>query len=261
MNLDMLFWAAARLQDDDMYAAALSHAKISQRCHVRADSSTAHVVVFDPASGGIKSVITNQGYADGSCWSRGQAWAITGFVQVYQWTQDASFLETAKACVDYFVEHLPASGIPPWDFQAPRDKPQPTDTSAAMIASYGMLLIHEAETGAGRPSAYLQRALRIIRAVCASHVNSPANFVARDSIVEAYGLQSLDNQRAVTVTVDMKEGTETILNGATINNYEFAPRKWANHGLVYADYFFLLVGNKLLDMGIGDVLVTHRESD
>ncbi|XXG96836.1 hypothetical protein Hte_003127 [Hypoxylon texense] len=261
MNLDMVFWAAAELQDDAMYATALSHAKISQRWHVRADSSTAHVAVFDPASGDIKSIITNQGYADDSCWSRGQAWAITGFAQVYQWTKDESFLETAKACADYFMEHLPTSSIPPWDFQAPKDEPQPTDTSAAMIASYGMLLIHEAETIAGRPSAYLQHALIIIRAVCASHVNSPANFVAHDSVVEAYGLHSSHEPRVVAVTVDMGEGTETILNGATINNYEFAPRRWANHGLVYADYFFLLVGNKLLDMGIGEVLVTHREPD
>lgn len=66
MNLDMLFWAAAKLQDNSMYAAALSHAKISQHCHVRADCSTAHVVVFDPGNGAIKSVLTNQGYADDS---------------------------------------------------------------------------------------------------------------------------------------------------------------------------------------------------
>ncbi|KAI6087343.1 glycoside hydrolase family 88 protein [Hypoxylon rubiginosum] len=257
MNLDMLFWVAARLKDDAMYAVALNHAKLSQRCHVRADSSTAHVVNFDQASGDIKSVITNQGYADDSCWSRGQAWAITGFVQTYKWTKDDSFLETAKSCADYFIGHLPESGIPPWDFQAPQDEPQPTDTSAAVIASYGLLLIHEAETSAGRPSAYLQHALRIIRAVCASYVNSPAKFVAHEGSVEAVELRSVDNQKTVAITVDMGEGAETILNGATINNYEFAPRRWANHGLVYADYFFVLVGNKLLDMGIGEVLVTH----
>lgn len=256
MNLDMLFWAAAKLQDDAMYAAALSHAKLSQRCHVRADSSTAHVVVFDPASGTIKSILTNQGYADESCWSRGQAWAITGFAQTYRWTQDGSFMETAKACADYFMKHLPTSGIPPWDFQAPRNEPQPPDTSAAMIASYGMLLIHEAETAAGRPSAYLKHALRIIQAVCASHLNNPAKFVARDDVVETP--ERLDTQKAMVV--DMGEDAETILNGATINNYEFAPRKWANHGLVYADYFFLLVGNKLLEMGIGEVLVSGRGS-
>ncbi|KAI0117506.1 glycoside hydrolase family 88 protein [Daldinia grandis] len=253
MNLDMLFWAAAKLQDDSMYAAALSHAKISQHCHIRADSSTAHVVVFDPGNGAIKSVLTNQGYADDSCWSRGQAWAITGFAQTYRWTKDYTFLETSKACADYFVEHLPVTAIPPWDFQAPRGEPQPTDTSAAMIASYGMLLIHEIETAAGRSSAYLQHALRIIEAVCASHVNRPAKFGLKEDFVETPELGSLSHQKMMAV--DMGKGAETILNGATINNYEFAPRRWANHGLVYADYFFLLVGNKLLEMGLGEQFI------
>ncbi|KAI2619462.1 glycoside hydrolase family 88 protein [Hypomontagnella submonticulosa] len=250
MNLDMIFWAATRLRDESMYAAALSHAKISQRYHVRDDYSTAHVVNFDPANGAIKSVITNQGYSDTSCWSRGQAWAIAGFAQTYKWTQDESFLETARACADYFMKQLPPSAIPPWDFQAPRSEPQPTDTSAAMIASYGMLLIHESETAAGRPSAYLQHALRIIESVCASHINSPARFVTCDDFTETPEVSTSSRQK--TLTVDMGAGAETILNGATINNYEFAPRRWANHGLVYADYFFLLVGNKLLDMGIGE---------
>lgn len=259
MNLDMLFWAAARLQDDDMYEAAVNHAKLSQRYHVRADASTAHVVNFDPASGRLKAILTNQGYADDSCWSRGQAWAIAGFAQTYGWTRDRSFLETAKACADYFVAHLPASGIPPWDFcAAPRQDdtpPDPTDTSAAVIASYGMLLIHEAETAAGSPnSAYLQHALRLAKAVCAAHVNKPpAQFVTRELFVETPERGSLSHQ--TTTSVDMGTGAETILNGATINNYEFAPRRWANHGLVYADYFFLLLGNKLLDMGIGEQLV------
>ncbi|KAI8956425.1 glycoside hydrolase family 88 protein [Daldinia sp. FL1419] len=253
MNLDMLFWAGARLKDKSMYAAALSHARISQRCHVRADYSTAHVVVFDPENGGIKSVLTNQGYADESCWSRGQAWAITGFAQTYRWTKDYSFLETAKACADYFMQHLPATDIPPWDFQAPQGEPQPTDTSAGMIASYGMLLIHEIETAASRSSAYLQHALRIIGAVCASHVNSPSRFAFQEEFIETPEPGSLDDQKIMTV--DMGKGAETILNGATINNYEFAPRRWSNHGLVYADYFFLLVGNKLLEMGLGEELV------
>jgi hypothetical protein len=55
--------------------------------------------------------------------------------------------------------------------------------------------------------------------------------------------------------VDMGAGEETILRGATINNYELAPRRWADHGLCYADYYFLVVGNKLLDMGIGGAIV------
>ncbi|KAI1465574.1 Six-hairpin glycosidase-like protein [Daldinia caldariorum] len=243
MSLDTLFWAAAKSKDTRMHEAALCHAKTSQRYHVRADHSTATVVVFDPENGDI-----NRGYADGSCWSRGQAWAITGFAQTYQWTKDSSFLETSKACADYFVEHLPATAIPSWDFQAPGNGTQPTDTIAAIIASYGMLLIHEIETAAGRPSVYLEHALKIIEAVCAFHVNDPVQFVsARDSI-ETASLGSSSYQEMIAA--DMENGAKTIFNGATMNNHKFAPCRWANQGLVYADYFSLLVGNKLFDMGI-----------
>jgi hypothetical protein len=45
-------------------------------------------------------------------------------------------------------------------------------------------------------------------------------------------------------------GHDTILLHATINNYEFAPRRWADRGLVYADYYFILFGNKLLELGL-----------
>ncbi|CAG7978778.1 unnamed protein product [Penicillium nalgiovense] len=45
---------------------------------------------------------------------------------------------------------------------------------------------------------------------------------------------------------------ETILGGATIDNYEFALTRWLNHGLVYADYYFLLFGNLILEMGPDD---------
>ena len=54
------------------------------------------------------------------------------------------------------------------------------------------------------------------------------------------------------MNVDSGEG-DMVLKGATINVYEHAPRRWAKHGLVYADYYILLVGNKLLEMGFAPV--------
>lgn len=46
------------------------------------------------------------------------------------------------------------------------------------------------------------------------------------------------------------DGAETIVLNATINNNDYAPRRWADHGLVYADYYFLLIGNTLAEMGL-----------
>ena len=83
--------------------------------------------------------------------------------------------------------------------------------------------------------------------MCANHLNPAAALLETKTQFET--VEHGDVQEAVQ-HIEMGIG-DTILNGATINNFEFAPRRWADHGLVYADYYFLLVGNKLLEMGIG----------
>ncbi|KAI8307067.1 Unsaturated chondroitin disaccharide hydrolase [Colletotrichum sp. SAR11_59] len=251
MNLDMVFWAAAQLGDQDMYNAAVKHAETTRTHHIREDFSTFHVVNFEQKTGVPKEKITNQGYSDTSSWSRGQAWAIAGFAQTFGWTRDVSFLETAISCAEYFVAQLPSTWIPPWDFTAPKDEPQPPDVSAAMITAYGMLLIHEALTSLGRESAYLKHAIKLIRATCSTHMNGGGRYLKSKRTIDTVEHGTVEEE--IGWDVDGEGEPETILNGATINNYEFAPRRWANHGLVYADYFFLLAGNKLLDMGVPEV--------
>jgi uncharacterized protein YyaL (SSP411 family) len=113
MNLDLLFYAAAQSNDKRLYEVARSHAETSRRVHIRPDNSTAHVINFDPNTDLIKARLTNQGMAHGSCWSTGQARAIAGFVETYQWTHDATFLHTAQDCADYFITHLADDMIPP----------------------------------------------------------------------------------------------------------------------------------------------------
>ena len=73
MNLDMLFYVASHTKDQDMWYAAVQHAKKTQTAHIRPDNSSTHLVVFDPATGAIRQNLTNQGYDDTSCWTRGQA--------------------------------------------------------------------------------------------------------------------------------------------------------------------------------------------
>lgn len=256
MNLDMLFYVASHTKDQVMWGAAVQHAKTTQRTHIRPQNSTTHLVVFDPNTGAVQQSLTNQGYTDDSCWTRGQAWAIAGFAETYGWTRDGSFLDTAKDCADYFISHLPESHIPPWDFDASLhdDEIQPTDTSAAMIASYGLLLIYKALIGMSNFSEaqkYLAGALRITSAVCASHTDLMAHIHQSSSPVETVE-QGVSQQDFEIVC---NGGGDTVLTGATINNFKFAPRRWANHGLVYADYYFVLVGNLLLELGIGKNIV------
>ncbi|ETS86075.1 hypothetical protein PFICI_04100 [Pestalotiopsis fici W106-1] len=247
MNLDLLFYVAKHTGNVEMYEAAVQHARTTQRTHIREDYSTVHLVHFDPSNGDIRQLLTNQGYKDTSCWTRGQAWAIAGFAETYHWTHDKSFLDTARNCADHFLRRLPDSGVPPWDFDAAEEDnsgKQPPDVSAAAITSYGLLLIHEALVALGHTSEYLGHALSIMEGVSTHHMNSPATFVDRQ---QAIPMVERPTQDIHLRHVEMGVG-DTILNGATINNHEYAPRQWANHGLVYADYYFLLFGNKLLQM-------------
>ena len=50
-----------------------------------------------------------QGYEQGSSWTRGQGWAIYGFIQSYQWTKEQRYLETAKKVADYFIQEAKKS--------------------------------------------------------------------------------------------------------------------------------------------------------
>lgn len=282
MNLSLLFYVAAQTGDSAMRDAAVNHARTTRRTHVRADGTTSHLVVLDPDSGAIRQTLTNQGRHHNSCWSRGQAWAVAGFVEAWGWTREEDFLDTAVLCADTFLERMPEGddAVPPWDFEpastgtrgqdgSKEDRAEkeseiePTDTSAAMIASYGFLLIYEALKlkQASRAQKYLDAALRLTSAVCKRCLTPRAKFVPRTdgatvrSIVDTpdHGAEEQDLE---VIGFDVDDGgCEAVLDGATINNYEFAPRRWANHSLVYADYYFMMVGNQLLEMGIGDDFV------
>jgi hypothetical protein len=142
MNMELLFWAAANGGSSTLYQRALGHLQKVQANHVRNNGSTYQVVEYSTSSGAALARVTNQGYADTSTWARGQAWAIHGFTTAYRYTRTAnpneaaSFLATAKLCATYFLDHLPADGIPKWDFDAPDSQ---KDTSAAAIAAAGLI--------------------------------------------------------------------------------------------------------------------------
>ena len=88
MNLELLFWATKESGDSTFYKVAVSHANITMKNHFRSDYSTWHVVNYDTLTGKVISKETHQGYADSSCWSRGEAWALYGFTMCYRETND-----------------------------------------------------------------------------------------------------------------------------------------------------------------------------
>ena len=142
-NVSLLFWANQVSERPDLKAAAVAHADTLMQHIVREDFSTFHTFDFDPDTHQPVRGETFQGYADDSCWSRGQSWAVHGYGQIYAYTGDSKYLELAKKLADYVIARLPEDGVPLWDYSLPAHEPQYRDSSAGAITAAGMLLIAE----------------------------------------------------------------------------------------------------------------------
>ncbi len=212
MNLEMLF-ESAKLGDGEAARIATSHALTSAKAHVRPDGSTAHVALFDPASGKLERTVTWQGFADSSAWSRGQAWAIHGFTAAYANTARQELLRAAERSADYFLAHLPPDGIPYWDLLHPAIPFTYRDASAGAIAASGLLDLSR-RTDRERGVGYRIAAERILASLAASYLtegssaasilkhsvgNGPQNGEIDVGIVYAdyYFLEALLRQRGI----------------------------------------------------------------
>jgi hypothetical protein len=88
---------------------------------------------------------------------------------VHRRTLNTSYLATARHMASYFLEHIPADGIVPWDFQAPLNPPRPADSSAAMIATNGLLLLARQEQVISNTSGaayWTDAAMKVRRSSC-----------------------------------------------------------------------------------------------
>ncbi|KAL2127423.1 hypothetical protein VTI74DRAFT_10760 [Chaetomium olivicolor] len=274
-NLDLLYYAAAHSGNAHLAEIATAHARTVLTTHLRPEPaartiaaengyagalfSTWHVANLDPRTGKPKRRITAQGYADDSSWARGQAWAILGYAQTYMWTREPEFLRAACGCAEYFLHRLdtaPACAdavvgsrttgryVPLWDFDAPlEDESNPTrDSSAGVIAANGMLVLSQALAGAGQ-------------AGLSTRFREAAVAIVRDTLDFALAREKVRFRRAEgggIVAEDVVEGTrfDALLKFGTANNNVNARKRYANHGLVYGDYYLVEFGNRLLRMGL-----------
>ena len=139
MNIPLLYWASEVTGDPRYKQIAYMHAETVIKHFVRKDGSVNHIVVFDPDTGEVVKKPAGQGYAEGSSWTRGQAWAVYGFAMAYHYTKDEQYLETAKKVADYFMSNVKGDYIP-IDFAQP-ESAKYEDTSAAAICACGVLEI------------------------------------------------------------------------------------------------------------------------
>ena len=163
MNLPLLYWASEQTKDPRFYHIAVRHADTVIKHFIREDGSVIHIGEFDPYTGEFLRSIGGQGYAHGSSWTRGQAWAIYGFALSYRHTKKEKYLDCAQKIADYFISNIPQSGLIPVDFCQPEDCTF-EDSTAAAIAACGMLEIAKS-VGGSEENPYHQEALRLLRAL------------------------------------------------------------------------------------------------
>lgn len=136
-NLLLDWWAFRRTGDKAFIDGARQHLATTQRDFIRADGSTVEFIEYDPLTGLPLREFTLLGAHDHSCWSRGQAWAVAGYLRAWEELGDARYLDIARHLLGYWMRNSAPDLIPPWDFMDPARQSSPADvpldTSAAAI--------------------------------------------------------------------------------------------------------------------------------
>lgn len=138
MNLPLLYWASEQTGDRRYAEAAIAHVAQAATHLVRADASTFHTYFFDAETGKARFGNTHQGYSDDSCWARGQAWGIYGFLLTWRYTGDSSMVELSRRLAHYFLNRLPEDDVCHWDLDLCHTDAV-RDSSAAAITVCGLL--------------------------------------------------------------------------------------------------------------------------
>ncbi len=138
MNIPLLYWATRETGDPRFARVARIHASTAAREFVRPDGSCCHIIEMDPVHGGKVREHGGQGYAEGSSWSRGQAWALYGFTLLAMNTGDPGDLATAERIARYFAANIRKDGLTDCDFRQPDDVNR-LDNIAGACAACGFL--------------------------------------------------------------------------------------------------------------------------
>ncbi|MCR5486546.1 MAG: glycoside hydrolase family 88 protein [Lachnospiraceae bacterium] len=242
MNLPLLYWASKEHDDPRFYAIALAHARTAARHFIREDGSVRHIVGFDPQSGTFLREYGGQGMADGSSWTRGQAWAVYGFSLSFLHTGEREFLEAARLVADRFLKRMPKEGLMPVDFDQRQDCPF-HDSSAAAIAASGLLTLAELTE---KPSPKLEDSGLLIWAELSK--DFPNLYAASKylSSAEAIGLAGGESER-------YRQGAEKLLSILDGLDCDYDPDhdelikscsasyhdEKHNFPIIYADYFYI----------------------
>ncbi|MEI6914106.1 MAG: glycosyl hydrolase [Armatimonadota bacterium] len=156
----------------------------------------AHESIFNINDGHYRCPNSQQGYSPFTTWTRGLGWIMLGFAEELEFLKSLEstpeiekatvwMLKAAQASCDFYIDQTPADGIPYWDTGAPDlhklgdylaksadpfNDYEPVDSSAAAIASQGLLRLGHYLRNQGNPEAgkrYWQAGLTVLKTLFA----------------------------------------------------------------------------------------------
>ncbi|MBM7789703.1 glycoside hydrolase family 88 protein [Tenggerimyces flavus] len=168
----LLAWAASRTADPGLRELAVSHARRHIELCVRGDGSVCQSATVDLATGKVLKRYTHKGFSDDSTWTRAQAWAMVGYALAARWLPEDDFLDTLVRVCDWWCDHLPASGVTYWDFDAPQIAGTRIDTAGAAIGAAALLKAAALVPDESRAQRYRATAEQTVRTLVADHLTS-----------------------------------------------------------------------------------------
>ena len=213
MNLDLLFTASKMTGDSKYKDIAITHANTTMKHHFRPDYTCWHVISYNN-DGTVERKQTHQGKNDDSSWSRGQAWAVYGYVACYRETGDSTYLTFAKNIADMIMTRVKTEdAVPLWDYDAPEGEATPRDASAASVTAAALI---EMSTMLPDGKQYLDYAEKILKSLSS----------------DAYLAKVGENQGFI-----LMHSTGSLPNGSEIDT-----------PLNYADYYYMEALKRYIDL-------------
>ncbi len=187
MNLELLCWASDQQREPKYKVIAIDHANTTLKNHYRPDFSSYHVVDFNLETGEVAAKKTAQGFSDESAWSRGQSWGLYGFLIMYRFTKELTYLQQAKGIANFILNHpnLPKDKVPYWDFNSTDIPNTYRDVSAASILASALLELGQYTDGKEK-EANIKVAKKILKSLSmATYRNKPGEnggFILKHSV-------------------------------------------------------------------------------
>lgn len=195
INLSLLYWAYEETKDPRFKHIAMMHADTAMENFIRPDGSVNHIVEFNPETGEKVCSYGGQGYENGSAWSRGQGWALYGFVISYLHTGKQEYLDTAKRVAYFCMANIPDSGIIPVDFRQPPE-PAYEDSCGACVIAGGLLELSKCVPDTEK-KVYEKAAFKILNAIYEKRTDWSYN---SDAIVQNCSAAYHDDKHHITMS-------------------------------------------------------------